>query len=177
MLSVRLHISWESCLFRVVFHIMQAAWGKLEETELLHITAPLRARTVLAARRINLPSSPPAVWVVWRASAETVLTASAGNAPANECRNNSAGKISERLFLYFPFLSFFIQQYLTIWQSWKSNTLKHNFASQFLFGRLLKIISLFFWTQHFINQLFLILHEQKGFCRKVGGVIKKNKIK
>lgn len=87
MLSVRLHISWESCLFRVVFHIMQAAWGKQEETELLHITALLRAWTVLAACRINLPSSPPAVWALWRASAETALTASAGNAPANEHRN------------------------------------------------------------------------------------------
>lgn len=103
MLSVRPHISWESCLFRVVFHIMPAAWGKQEETELLHITAPLRAWTALAACRINLPSSPPAVWVLWRASAETALTASAGNAPANERHNNSAWKIREWLFLYFLF--------------------------------------------------------------------------
>lgn len=82
---------------------MPAAWGKQEETELLHITAPLRAWTALAARRINLPSSPPAVWVLWRASAETALTASAGNAPANERHNNSAWKIREWLFLYFLF--------------------------------------------------------------------------
>lgn len=88
---------------------MQAAWGKQEETELLHITAPLRAGTVLAACHINLPSSLPAVWALWRASAKTALTASAGNAPANELRNTRQGGSADDYFHTWVwwFLSFF----------------------------------------------------------------------